>query len=189
MYMASEVGVVDVAPENVVQKVSLQGSTPVPGSFPGLGTQVLSGGYPSPRFFPRSLVPGHFPGDTPVPGSFPGLWSQVLTWGNTPVPGSFLGFWFQILTWRIPSPMFFPRFLVPGPYLGGVTPAPGSFPGLWTRVISQRVPQSQPGGNQVQGYPLPVHDWGIPTQAGLGYPSWLGLVYPPPPTKTEQQSK
>ena len=36
-------------------------------------------GYPSSRFFPRSLVPGPFLGGYPVPGSFPGLWSQVLS--------------------------------------------------------------------------------------------------------------
>ena len=42
--------------------VLFPGGTPVPGSFPGLWSQVLSRG-------------------TPVPGSFPGLWSQVLSWG------------------------------------------------------------------------------------------------------------
>ena len=59
------------------------GGTPIPGSFPGLWSQVLSrglpesqvlsqvsgprsfpGGYLSPRFFPRSLVPGPFQGGT-----------------------------------------------------------------------------------------------------------------------------
>ena len=54
------------------------GGTQVPGSFPGLWSQVPFGGYPSPRFFPRFLVPGPFWGD-PVLGSFTGLWSQVLS--------------------------------------------------------------------------------------------------------------
>ena len=39
------------------------------------------GGYPSPRFFPMSLVPGPFQGGSPVPSSFPGHWSQVLSGG------------------------------------------------------------------------------------------------------------
>ena len=30
------------------------------------GTMSFSRGYPSPRFFPRSLIPGPFPGSTPV---------------------------------------------------------------------------------------------------------------------------
>ena len=85
------------------------GGGAVPGSFPGLWSRVLSkvlsGGYPSPKFFRRSLlsgpfwevpqsqvlsqvsVPRSFLGGTPVPGSFPGLWFQVLS-GGTPVPPS-----------------------------------------------------------------------------------------------------
>ena len=59
-----------------------RGGTPVPFAFPGHWCQVLSwGGYPSPRFFPRSLVPGPFQGH--------------------------------------PSPRFFPRSLVPGTFQGG----------------------------------------------------------------------
>ena len=44
------------------------GSTPVPCSFPGHWSQVLSWEYPSPRFFPRLLVPGPLSGGggTPV---------------------------------------------------------------------------------------------------------------------------
>ena len=45
------------------------------------------GGYPSLRFFPRSLDPGSLPGGIPVSGSFPDVWSQVLSEGGYPVPG------------------------------------------------------------------------------------------------------
>ena len=37
---------------------------------------VCSGGYPSPRFFPRSLVPGPFPGGKVMPGQ---------DWGTSPL--------------------------------------------------------------------------------------------------------
>ena len=47
--------------------VHREGGTPVPGSFPGLWSQVLSRGYPSPRFFPIFLVPGGL-GTYPSPG-------------------------------------------------------------------------------------------------------------------------
>ena len=63
-----------------------KGGTPVTGSFPGLGSQALSQGYPSPKLFSRSLVSCPFLGGTPVQGSFPGLWSQVLSWGGYPSP-------------------------------------------------------------------------------------------------------
>ena len=50
------------------------------------GVCLSTVGYPSPTFFPRSLVPGPFWGreGTPVPGSFSGLWSQVLSGGGVP---------------------------------------------------------------------------------------------------------
>ena len=42
------------------------GGTPIPGSFPGHWLHVLSRGYSSPRFFPRSLViSGGYPSPTP----------------------------------------------------------------------------------------------------------------------------
>ena len=47
-------------------------------------------GYPSPRFFPRSLVPGPSQGGTLVPGSFPGHWSQVLSGGTPALAGGYL---------------------------------------------------------------------------------------------------
>ena len=69
------------------------GSRSFPGGIPVLGPFW---GYPSPRFFPRSLVPGSL-GGTPVPSSFLDHQSQVLS-GCTPVLGSFPGHWFQVLS-------------------------------------------------------------------------------------------
>ena len=58
--------------------------TPVPDSFSGFWSQILSRRYPSPRFFPRSLVPGHFQG---VYQSWPGEYPSPSWGGGTPVPG------------------------------------------------------------------------------------------------------
>ena len=60
--------------------LSIPEGTPVLGYFPGHRSQVLSGGYPSPRLFPRSLVPGPF---QRVPQSWP--WSGQD--GVPPPPG------------------------------------------------------------------------------------------------------
>ena len=83
------------------------------------------------------------------------MFSQVCSFT---VPGSFQG--------------FFPRSLVPGPFLGG-TPVPGSFPGHWYQVLSRGYPT--PGW----GYPVP--DWGYPGQVRMGYPQQgLDGVLPQP---------
>ena len=86
------------------------------------------GGYPSPRFFPRSLIPGPFWGGvTPVPG----VWSQVLSGGYFMVPGPFPGVWSQVLFGQggYPSPRFFPsgaleRIGVPPSWDWGIPPSP-----------------------------------------------------------------
>ena len=52
------------------------GGTPVPGSFSGHWSQVLSGVYPSPRFFPRSPVPAPFLGVPQYGGTSP-----LTRWG------------------------------------------------------------------------------------------------------------
>ena len=52
---------------------------------------VHTRGYPSPRFFSRSLVPGPFRGRTPVSGSFPCHWSQVFYGGDGVAPGQGAG--------------------------------------------------------------------------------------------------
>ena len=70
----------------------LGGVYPVPGSFPGHWSQVLSGRYPSSMFFPRSLVPCPFWGvpqsqvlsQVTGPRSFLGL-PQSWLWAGTPV--------------------------------------------------------------------------------------------------------
>ena len=69
----------------------------VPGPFPISAPFAFLGRYPSPSFFPRSLVPGLFQGDTPVPGCFPGLWSQGYP---------------SLSQWRYPSPRW--RYLCCG---------------------------------------------------------------------------
>ena len=98
------------------------------------------GGYPSPRFFPRS-----FQGDTPVSGSFPGHWSQVLSGrgSHTPAPGHW--------------PQVFSR--------GGTSVMAGRVPHSFLGV-----PQSWPGGIPVCGYPSPGKDWVHPSQVRMGTP-------------------
>ena len=59
------------------------GSTPVPGSCPGLWSQVLSGGTPVPGFSQVSGPQVLFKGSIPVPDSFPGFWCYVLSGGYT----------------------------------------------------------------------------------------------------------
>ena len=63
--------------------------------FQGISLSVHTGegGYPSPRFSPRSLVLDPLKGVTPVPGSFNGHWSQVLSGGT------------QVLVREYPSPI------------------------------------------------------------------------------------
>ena len=77
------------------------GGTPVPGSFPGLWSQVLSRGYHSPRFFPRSLIlsqvsgPRSFLGEGyprpfwgyPRTGPRQGWGTPSQDWGTPPWPG------------------------------------------------------------------------------------------------------
>ena len=77
------------------------------------GVCLSTGGYPSPRFFQRSLVPGPF----------------------------LRGY---------PSPKFFPRSLVSGP-----------FPGEYPSPAKSQSPVTAGGSSPGQGYPQP----------GLGYPS------------------
>ena len=48
--------------------------------FPASGPMAFLLGYPSPRFFPRSLVPGPFSGVPKSPGGY-------LRWGVPPPPG------------------------------------------------------------------------------------------------------
>ena len=72
---------------------------------------------------------------------------SFLRGGGTPVKGSFLGHWSQVLSGGYPSPRFFPRSLVPGPFWG--------IPQF--QVLSQVIsPRSFPGGipNLVGGYPV-----------------------------------
>ena len=59
------------------------GYTPLPGSYPGLWSQVLSWRYPSSRFFPRSPVPSPFLG---VPHSWLGVLQSWLV-GTQYQPG------------------------------------------------------------------------------------------------------
>ena len=60
-----------------------------------------------------------------------------------------------------PSPRFFPRFQVPGPFWGG-TPVPGSFSGHWSQVPS--------GGYPILTGGYPSSGWGIlPSQVRFGY--------------------
>ena len=61
------------------------------GGYVFTGVCLFRWGIPSPRFFPRCLVPDPFPGDTqplvPCPfWGYPSLWSHVLSEGGTPVP-------------------------------------------------------------------------------------------------------
>ena len=129
------------------------GGTPVAGSFPGHWSHVLSGGYPSPRFFPRSLIPGPFFG---VPQSWPGGVPQD---DIPPPPGQ--------VRMGHPSPRFFPRSLIPGPFFG--------------------VSQSWPGG-------VPQDDIPPPNHFRMGHPPpprsqvRMGYSPPPPPGQSSRTS-
>ena len=107
------------------------------------------GGYPSPRFFPRSLVPGHFWEGTPVPGSFPGLLSHVLSRGPQSCWGGGGG-GTPVLTGQYPSPRQEGQYPVPGRRY----PSPG-----------QGVPRSPAS----VGYPK----IGVPPQDRTGVPPHL----------------
>ena len=67
--------------------------TSAPGSSQGLWYQVISGGYPNPRFFQRSLIrgPGGYPnqGGTPLLSWSGGYPTPVMVGGGYPV---FLGY-------------------------------------------------------------------------------------------------
>ena len=77
--------------------------------------------------------------------------------GRTLVPCSFLGQWYQVHCGGCPSPMFFPRLLVPGPFWGIPQPWPGQ-DGVPTRPGQDRVP---PPGQVRMRYPT-ARDWGTP---------------------------
>ena len=111
------------------------------------------GGYPSPRFFPRSMVIGPFWGrGTPVPGSFPGHWSQVPSRGY-PNPGQG----------------------VPQSWLGGT---PG-----WTRQN-----WGSPCEGQGWGSPTARSGWGTPWPGQDGVLPWPGQDWGTPPRR-EQPSE
>ena len=89
-----------------------------------------------------------------------------------------------ILQFQVLSQVSGPRF-----FTGGTT-VPGSFPHLWSQVLSQGVPQSQvlswvSGPSSFlgvpQSWPEGSEDWSTPSQDRTGVP--------PPPPRTEQQSK
>ena len=75
--------------------------------------------------------------------------------------------------WGYPSPRYFPRSLVPGPFLGrGVYPSPG-----------RCGTQSQVGGTPVPAARVP-QDSGIPLSRTRGTPIQDGTGVPPPPVRT-----
>ena len=119
-------------------------------------------GYPSPMFFPRSLVPGPFRG-YPSPRFFPGHWSQVLS-GGTQVPGSFPGYWSQVLSRGTPV------------LAGGILPQ--SYPDWgYPNLVLSWLGHSSPGW----GYPAPVPSWlgGYPSPGqGVLHPSSILVGYP-----------
>ena len=113
---------------------------------------------PHPKGVPQSLVPGPFPASGPMAFQGEVPQSQVLS----PVPRSFPGGTLS---------RFFPRSLVPGPFLGVTQPQTGGTPvlGRWnpsSRGLSWGVPQARTG----LGYPLSTgQDWGTPlARTGLG---------------------
>ena len=127
--------------------------------FTGVFLSTRGGGYPSPRFFPRSRVPGPFPWDHPslaqgYPSSSCGYPS--LNWGSTPGLG-------------VSSPsQGYPRTgVLPSQDRTGVSP-------------------SQDWGNCWPGLGYPLTGTGLPPGQDMGTPQ-LGLGYLP--CEIEQQSE
>ena len=118
------------------------------------GPRSFPGGYPCPRFFPRSLVPGSFQGHQ-FPGPF---------WGYSS-PRFFPGHWSQVLSGGYPSPG--QGYSSPG--RGYPSPA-GGYPVM-------EYPLARIG----LGYPPAWAGWGIqPGQMGCPPPlAWSGWGTPP----------
>ena len=94
-----------------------------------------------------------------------------------------------LFTRGYPSPRFFPRSLVPGPFQGSTPVVAGGYPSP-----DHGVPRSQPKGYHQTGVPPPPDQdrTEVPgqdrTEVPPPPPRRIGLGHPPPP-KTEQQSE